>query len=186
MANHVYQYLSIEGNDAAIDEWGRIVDSIKESYPITDRWFEHYPEHFAKELNMPEYDEDKSYDWYIDNIGAKWAHITDLEESYICVTSAWSVCDVFCNFIAKHLQKFDEDIKIVNYYDDEFYNFTGVMVTERDDIMDYDEMSWDEVCEIRNNGDTEYNTSDDEEFDDWLQEWKDNAYRFLTGKQEDV
>jgi hypothetical protein len=60
------------------------------------------------------------------------------------------------------------------------------MVTERDDIVDYDEMSWDEVCEIRNNGDTEYNTSDDEEFDDWLQEWKDNAYRSLTGKQEDV
>ena len=92
MANHVYQYISIEGNDAAIDEWGRIVDSIKESYPIT----EHYPEHFAKELNMPEYDEDKSYDWYIDNIGAKWAYITDLEESCICVTSAWSVCDVMC------------------------------------------------------------------------------------------
>ena len=88
--------------------------------------------------------------------------------------------------LTEYLSQWDPEIKLINQYDDEFYNFTGVMVTEwagETTTMDYDEMTWEEIQSIRGAEievtPADYDWSDDEEFDDWLMEWKERARESL-------
>lgn len=189
MANHVYQYVDIEANESALEEWQRIKqlvhDKLEKEYP-NDFLQDASPEDYAPLIGMPKLEEEHAWDWYCDNVGAKWCHITEAEDNYFCMYSAWSIADAFVEKLTEYLSQWDPEIKLINQYDDEFYNFTGVMVTEwagETTTMDYDEMTWEEIQSIRGAvievTPADYDWSDDEEFDDWLMEWKERARESL-------
>jgi hypothetical protein len=190
MANHVYQDIDIEGNQAVQDAWESIVNAVKEEHKQGEKFVEHYPEYFVEHLGMPEHFEEKSYDWYIDNVGAKWAHMEDLEPDYIRMCSAWRPCFEFCDHIARHLGTIDPDVKVINRYEDEFFNFVGTSVHEKD-TWDYDEMEWDEIkkerLNILNMTTEQYEDEDyeDEELYEYVSDLKERFYNFLTSNHED-
>jgi len=185
MANHVYQYIEIEGNEDVMKAWKLITDAVVREYKDPERYTEFYPEQFAEYLGMPEYSEDDSHNWYCDNIGAKWAGIEELSDNCMTMTSAWRPCHEWCEAIAKYLSKFDPNVRVINSYEDEFFNFVGVSINEKD-YDDLDELSWEEIREQRCNAlDMTVEAYDDDEFEDedlydYVEELKQKARDWLT------
>jgi hypothetical protein len=105
-----------------------------------------------------EYDEDghlkDSWNWYVDNIGAKWCHVEEWEDGYISGYSAWSAPVAFCEHLLRYLISFDKDASIQMTYEDEFRNFFGVMDFfndgEGDVDSDYSEIEGDELADAVN------------------------------------
>ncbi len=170
MANHVQNYITVEGNDTVIQKFadavadntvGREIKGFnsEETYTIQ--------EHVCiDELSfMPKYDEDDNYNWYCNNVGAKWAHIEDGSYDYINIVSAWSPVSEFCGKLIEYLGQFDKNVLIRHQYEDEFRNFFGVQILWVDD-----------------DGTAEYDHYEMED-DDYLQEclekfpkWEDEDY----------
>jgi hypothetical protein len=132
MANHVQNYITVIGNDAVMQKFANDVANNKEEKEITN--WEGKPmkilEHVSiEQLSfMPKYDEDKSWDWYCDNVGAKWAHIDDGDDDYVNIVSAWSPVSEFCMKLVEHLCLVDPEVLIRHQYEDEFRNFVGIQI----------------------------------------------------------
>ena len=180
MANNVYTYISFEGiSDKASD----FLTSIEESDDETKKMCR------IKDIpNEGESTEDKvnTYDWYIENIGAKWMYMEDVSEYGLALTSAWSSPIAFCDALFKKLQSLDSpDILMWCRYDDEMPNFIGVYGR-------YKELDWDECVEDDYYkecvGDTPYNTitnEDGEEEHEWSDTWYDSLDTFCNKEYED-
>ena len=134
MANHVHNYITISGSNAVVDQFAEIGKNFTtqrestnwEGEPITFTEFKP-----IEELEfMPEYDEDTWYDWYCENVGAKWCHIEEWEGDYMNLCSAWSACSEFTERLTMFLAKTDPEVQIRHQYEDEFRNFVGVAVYE--------------------------------------------------------
>lgn len=134
MANHVYNYVTVSGTDAVVDKFSEIGKNFThqreikdwEGNPMTINEFKG-----IEELEfMPEYNEEKWYDWYCDNVGAKWCHIEEWEGDYMNLCSAWSACSEFTERLTMFLAKTDPNVQVRHQYEDEFRNFVGVAVYE--------------------------------------------------------
>ena len=80
------------------------------------------------EYSLEKIDEDKSWDWYRDNVGAKWAHIDDGADDYINIVSAWSPVSEFCMKLVEFLSLTDPNVLLRHQYEDEFRNFVGIQI----------------------------------------------------------
>ena len=145
MANHVY--FNIEVTSALTEgQWNesfhqenveRKMWNDEETYTVREfKELEHQP--FMQHLN-PKFDEDghldDSWNWYVNNVGAKWCHVEDCmyhEDTQILNGySAWSAPIDMCNAIAHHIQDtYDEFAHIKMTFEDEFRNFIGIYYIE--------------------------------------------------------
>jgi hypothetical protein len=116
MANHVDNTLTVTGNHAVIAQFQRIFAKIDEG--VQSASF------------LPEWDGDDfpSHDWMYENIGAKWAFVSDAEDEYANITSAWSSIFPFVQKLGYHLESLDPKVRLELTYVDECHNFAGAAV----------------------------------------------------------
>ena len=101
MANNVYSFISFEElSDKASD----FLLSIEEPTNETET--------MCKIYNIPYEGEStddviNSYDWYIENVGAKWMSFEDISEYGLAATSAWSPPIGFCDALYEKLKSLD-------------------------------------------------------------------------------
>ena len=169
MAKNVYSYVSFEGlSDKASD----VLLSLEEPANETETMCMIYNIPYEGESTD---DVINSYDWYIDNIGAKWISFEDISEYGIAATSAGSPPIAFYDALFEKLRSLDSpNMEMWCRYDDEMPNFVGVYGRYKD--TDYDECVGDgdyQECI----GDTPYNTITDEdgkEDVEWSDTWNDS------------
>jgi hypothetical protein len=134
MANHVYFTITVEGLE---DE--QFQENVKFETRVGTRYDgEEYKYEALLELEeqpfmsnvYKEFDEDgdlkNSYDWYCDNIGAKWCHIEECEYGYIAGYSAWrQPHELVLNILEFYANEYDIEVSASMTYEDEFRNFMG-------------------------------------------------------------
>ena len=200
MANHVSNYITVIGNEAVVDKFTDQVVNKTVERETTD--WEGKPmlisEHVGiDELSfMPKYDEDDSYNWYCDNVGAKWAHIEDGSDDYVNIISAWSPVSDFCQHLVGYLSQVDPNVILRHQYEDEFRNFVGIQIHWADEgtpDSDYAEIEDAEMGEDMlemfpdwedDNFDhwdyhEKYDCVPGEAFDDYVWNWMDEQWEDL-------
>lgn len=194
MANHVYNHITVEGNDAVMQEWDKLFVKYGEK---TERPSYHgdgtitvweYGEIQKHPFFNGEYDEDDWYNWGCENVGAKWAHIEDADEYYVNICSAWSPVLPYVERLNDYLLQFDEDCSVKCQYEDEFRNFIGVYRGSSNEHYEVDGSELTEEFESKYKVDLssdEFDWSDehkdtgrcyDELFDDSVDEWFNSAW----------
>ena len=134
MANHVYFTIQIEGiedeqfNENIKEEKVTRKDYDGNPYEVTE-YVEIENQPFMEEVNKS-FDEDgyleNSYDWYCNEIGAKWCHIDECQDRYISGYSAWrQPHELVINLIEYFARKYDTEVTASMTYEDEFRNFMG-------------------------------------------------------------
>jgi len=134
MANHVYFTMSIEG--ITDEQWNEGIQKVKGTrndydgnpYEYEDYdYIENQPfmENVAKTFDK-DGELENSYDWYCDNVGAKWCNIEDMDGCFISGYSAWrQPHELMLNIIEWYANKFDTEVNGTMTYEDEFRNFMG-------------------------------------------------------------
>jgi len=94
----------------------------------------------------PEFDEDDylcdSYNWYCENVGAKWCNVEEVEETQVYGYSAWSPPIEMLGHLAKHMKT---DLRM--NYEDEFRNFVGVAFANETGNTSFEETDGDDFVE---------------------------------------
>ena len=137
MANHVYFTIEIDGLSEEQHECLFKSEEVERPH-----WQEGEPPIKFKELvDLHEqpfmskvertYDKDgwieDSYNWYCNNIGAKWCHIEEWEHYSITGHSAWShPVAMVENMLEWASNQFNIELSAKMTYEDEFRNFIGV------------------------------------------------------------
>ena len=164
MANHVDNFITVVGNEAATAEFESIFSSIfSEDKGLRDAAF------------LPR-DEDGQVD--MNSIGAKWAYVEDASEEYASVTSAWSAVLPFIEHLGDHLMDFDPDVKLTCKYTDEGWGFVGAAVYH-DCFLASDEEYYEDLVATRCKA--EQPDQDPDEYDPWED---DGWYEWIDARQE--
>jgi len=122
MANNVYSTIKfIKGNPEAEREFIRVFNFIEE--------FEERSLEFADffRTNQEIVDQEFMETW----VGPRQAILTKFMGTEVEVKSQWISPHVFLDNLVEHLMDFDTDVKVSMSYEDEFLNFAGVYVNER-------------------------------------------------------
>jgi len=85
---------------------------------------------------------ENSYDWYCENVGAKWCNIEEVDECQVYGYSAWSPPIEMLGHLAKYMKT-----GLRMNYEDEFRNFIGVAWADEDGETSYDEIEGEELLE---------------------------------------
>ena len=86
---------------------------------------------------------ENSYDWYCDNVGAKWCHIEECQDGYITGYSAWrQPHEMVLNIIEHFAKEFDTEVTASMTYEDEFRNFMGKQYYGSDSCEDDGWYAW--------------------------------------------
>ena len=142
MANHVY--FDIHFNEVDKDkvfkteltkQWVVEMESPVEAYQ------QPFMANVEKTLDEDGWLED-SYDWHIDNIGAKWVSLDHADETTLSGYSAWSPPIQMLG----HFSKFIGQTRIMTYQD-EFRNFIGVAWGDTEGDSSYEELA-DDVIQL--------------------------------------
>ena len=134
MANHVHFTIHIEGiedeqfNESVKTEKRTIKDWKDNDMEIT-QLLEIEEQPFMANIDK-EFDGDGyligSYDWYCDNVGAKWCHIEEMQDGYISGHSAWrQPHELVINIMEFYANKYNTEVNASMTYEDEFRNFMG-------------------------------------------------------------
>ena len=188
MANHVYNYITVTGTE----EVEKVFDSLGENFTVTvqrPNWEgvnTNYTEFKGiEELEfMPEYDEDKWYDWYIENVGAKWCHIEEWEGDYMNLCSAWSACTGFVERLTTFLAETDPNVRVRHQYEDEFRNFIGVRIFEGVDAADilFEELDDGDLTHLFKEEHPEFDHDSDEMTDEMYEAFDDLVYNWFQSQ----
>lgn len=186
MANHVHFTIEIMGlddehfNSEVRTEKRTIKDWSDNDMEITEYVeIEHQP--FMADVKK-EFDDDgylvDSYDWYCNNVGAKWCHIEECQDGFITGYSAWrQPHELVINIVEYLANRYDTCLSASMTYEDEFRNFMGkqyydtvapMMVDENYQCFegDYTETDGDELVAEFNERFPDIDT-DAEDFDWW-------------------
>ena len=134
MANHVHFTIHIQGiddelfNKSVKTEKRTIKDWNDNDMEITEL-LEIEEQPFMSNVSK-EFDEDgdlkDSYDWYCNNVGAKWCHIEEMQDGYISGYSAWrQPHELVINILEFYATKYNTEVSASMTYEDEFRNFMG-------------------------------------------------------------
>ena len=191
MANHVYFNVTVDGNEECLKGFS----SAMETHSVKRKLYDG-TEYVCRELLdidklkfMPEGDYDKdgwledSWNYYVNNVGAKWCNVEEVGENYFCGYSAWSAPIQFVQYLHEYLyDHHDKKHSIKMTYEDEFRNFIGVAHFQ-DANFDWEELDSGELMEelrkvfgdvVDNEDfwDGEYEEGDpSEEMDDIVWQW---------------
>ena len=195
MANHVYFNVTVDGNNECLKGFS----SAMEMTSVERKNWTGEGTYVARELLdidklkfMPEgtYDKDgyleDSWNYYVNNVGAKWCNVEEVEEDYFSGYSAWSAPTQFVVYLHEYLyDHHDKNHSIKMTYEDEFRNFIGV-AHFHDANYDWEEIDSAELMEelrkvfgdvVDNEDfwDGEYEQGDpSEEMDNIVWEWFEN------------
>jgi len=142
MANNVYFSIHITASDEAVQKLNKSLET--ETVEVKTTWggekldppYHTYQQ--LKELELqpfmastnPTFDSEgyleNSWDWYVNNIGAKWCNIEDWDGYYFNGYSAWSPPIQMVEHLITYLGQWDEEATAYMTYEDEFRNFVGV------------------------------------------------------------
>jgi hypothetical protein len=134
MANHVHFTIQVEGiedeqfNEAVLTEQRTVKDYEGNPYQTTEYaeienqpFMERVHKSFDKDGHL-----EKSYDWYCDQVGAKWCHIEECQDKFIAGYSAWrQPHELVLNVIEFYANKYNTEVSASMTYEDEFRNFMG-------------------------------------------------------------
>mgnify|MGYP003126870096 FL=1 len=76
-----------------------------------------------------------SWNWHVDNCGAKWVNLEDADKSYLTGYSAWSPPIPMLEHLGKFL---GQELRMT--YEDEFRNFIGVAWADDEGLSSYEEL----------------------------------------------
>ena len=133
MANNVYFTIHIEGlEDEQFQEHVKYETRTGKNYNDTEYEYkallEIEEQPFMSNV-FKEFEEGHlkdSYDWYCENVGAKWCHIEECEYGYIAGYSAWrQPNELVLNLIDFFAKEYDTEVTASMTYEDEFRNFMG-------------------------------------------------------------
>ena len=136
MANHVYFTITIDGVDES--EWEHLFK--EEEITYKDYNDEEQTRMDLVELHEQPFYEgvgekiigengwlENGYNWYCDNVGAKWCNIEDWSSGYIYGYSAWSQPTYMAERIVQYLSEtYDREFEAKMTFEDEFRNFIGI------------------------------------------------------------
>jgi len=134
MANHVYFTIELTGieddqfNENIKKVKGKRVDYDGNPYEYDDYdYIENQP--FMSNVSKS-FDEsgdlENSYDWYCNEIGAKWCNVDEMQDCMINGYSAWrQPHELVLNLIEYFAKKYDTEVSASMTYEDEFRNFMG-------------------------------------------------------------
>jgi len=156
MANHVYFNVTVDGNSECLKGF----TSAMELTSVERKHWNSEETYVTRELLdidklkfMPEgtYDKDgyleDSWNYYVNNVGAKWCNVEDVEEDYFSGHSAWSAPLQFVQYLHEYLyDHHDKNHSIKMTYEDEFRNFIGV-AHYKDGSYDIDELESGDLME---------------------------------------
>ena len=166
MANHVSNYLMVYGNDAAHAKLAEI--NSRCNHEQDDASFLHYDR-----KNMPNPNEyDYNYEWYNNEVGAKWATWEDGDQDFISITSAWGGVIPLAAAISKEVAEADPNAYITLACEDEMPNWFGVYVFHNGQMYDSDEWEYDDLVERAK---TDY-----KELSEMHEEWTDEEEEFFN------
>jgi len=135
MANHVYFSVYLDGNEEALKGWSSAMELTSVERELYDgtKYVSNELLDIDKLKFMPEgtYDKDgwleDSWDYYVNNVGAKWCNVEEVGEVYFSGYSAWSAPIQFVQYLHEYLyDHHDKKHSIKMTYEDEFRNFIGV------------------------------------------------------------
>ena len=175
MANHVSQYLSLRSdlNEKGREVWNEIMSRLNRD--DTQGGEKHLGFVF-----FDSYDE-MTRENMCDLIGAKWAYLTDHDESGLSMYSAWSPCIEFCTYLSEQIGIVDAGVQLVLTYEDEFCNFIGTALFDAGGLEDQEELEGDEFIDMILEDDDELRAH----FDPELREFDDEGLEMLWEVQWD-
>jgi hypothetical protein len=134
MANHVNNFIEINGADEAqLKRFNEIIDRTDE----TNRLVFIFPE-YSDEM-------DDSFNFNVEKVGAKWAHVEDRYDDAVNVQSAWSAVTSAVEYLSS---LFPEGVYFTLTAEDEMPNWFGAYVFAQGEMTDYEEWDWDELVTI--------------------------------------
>jgi len=151
MANHVHFTINLEGvdendfNENVVRTKGKRLDYDGNEYEWEDYdYIENQP--FMDNITKT-FDEngdlEGAYDWYCNNVGAKWCNIEEMEDCYISGYSAWrQPHEMVLNIIEYFAKKYDTEVSASMTYEDEFRNFMGKQYYGSDKCEDDGWYAW--------------------------------------------
>ena len=134
MANHVYFTIHLEGvedeqfNKSVLSEKVKRKDYDGNPYEVTELVeIEHQPFMETVEKRLDKDGElENAYDWYCNEVGAKWCHIEEMQDGYIAGYSAWrQPHELVINLMEFYANKYNTEVSGSMTYEDEFRNFMG-------------------------------------------------------------
>jgi hypothetical protein len=148
MANHVYFNVTVDGNEECLKGFSSAMETHSVKRKLWDG-----TEYLCRELLdidklkfMPEgtYDKDgwleDSWNYYVNNVGAKWCNVEEVEAEYFSGYSAWSAPIQFVQYLHEYLyDHHDKNHSIKMTYEDEFRNFIGI-AHYKDANFDWEEL----------------------------------------------
>ena len=199
MANHVYYNIDIDSTEEGLKafedtlvtttktqlNWEQKEIKIEELADIHTLAF--MPD--AGELDEYENQVD-GYNWYCDNVGAKWCYIEEWSDTNISGYSAWSAPIFMAEHIARFIGKTDPAVSISMTYEDEYRNFIGVARITLDEDMetdvDLEETDGDEITEkMRKHFNLSEEDIEDEDFDLWEELETSDGNKYVPGEYMD-
>ena len=179
MANHVNGYVSIRTiSEEGQQVWDKIVSDLEAKRGEGE--YEVHLGHFIFE----DFDNDWDFNRMCDEIGAKWAYVTDMDESGMSMYSAWSPVGEFVDTVAKMIGEVDPSIQIVLTYEDEFPNFVGVATFTKDGLDTDNVLESDEIMVLMKMHEPELEELWDEDNEEWKDE--DRAWELIYEIQWDI
>lgn len=173
MANHVNTYVQFENlSEAGAQRLQELYSRIKDSW-MGDLWVDGAE-------GSPTEEETQTYNWMVNNVGAKWAHIEDMDESGFLIMSAWSVPISGIEWIFDRIAEVDKEFTATVTYEDEMPNFAGAAFYTAEGQFDMEEFSDDEIrYRMHQNyeGMAEHWNAEEEEGDDeYWEMFSDNVW----------
>jgi hypothetical protein len=151
MANHVHFTIQVQGiEDDQFNEGVKTEERTAKNYDNEDYTFnalvEIEEQPFMSNVSK-EFDEDgdlkNSYDWYCNEVGAKWCHLDEAQDGYIAGYSAWrQPHELVINVIEYYANKYDTEVTASMTYEDEFRNFMGKQYYGSDKEQDESINGW--------------------------------------------
>ena len=179
MANHVSGYLSIRTiSEEGQKVWDKIVSDLEAKKKTGE--YEVHLGHFIFE----NFDDDWDFNRMCEEIGAKWAFMTDADESGMSMYSAWSPCGEFAESVAQRIGEVDPSVYLVLTYEDEMPNFVGVSTFTKEGLESDNVLESDELLEIMRGHDSDLNELWDEDEEEWKDE--DAAWDLINEIQWDI
>ena len=179
MANHVSGYLSVQTiSEEGQKVWDKIISDLEAKKDESD--YEIHLGHYIFE----NFDDDWDFNRMCDEIGAKWAYATDMDESGMAMYSAWSPCGEFVEDVAMKIGEVDSNVQIVLTYEDEMPNFVGVATFNVDGLVSDNGLEIEELLEMCRDRDEELAALWNEEDEEWTDE--DQAWEILHEIQWEV
>jgi len=172
MANNLTSWITIKANDDTLKYVDSLVDKISSERYNDDYGITAFAKAFYQDVDCGD-GGGVMYDWALDNIGAKWTYLEEIQDAgEFSTTSAWYPPKQFFIHLYKLCAELDENVEIEVKYEDESYDPIGAMVVKKD--KDGVPCIWEEEDTIENP--TDDMDWEDEGYDEAQQEFHDELY----------